>query len=131
MFGNGKDWYTIREFHTPRFDVIVDATYDDDADASFMEPEELEEFQAKGGAFYLVRCRVMLDGDEIGTDCLGSCGYYDINEFQDHRQCGAETRRLRAEGSTAICGSYFSDMIAKAIREARKSIKKTQSVYVR
>ena len=122
---------TIRSFETARFAVIVDATHDDDADMSYMEPDELSEFYAKGGESYLVRVRVMLDGNEIASDYLGGCDYYDIQDFQDHRECGRTNREFAARGERVRCGSYFSDMIRSAIAEARETLRSREPVRVR
>lgn len=54
-----------------------------------------------------------------------------MDEFQDHRRCGAENRRLAAQGVAGRCGSYFAEMIREACREARERIIAMRAVRVR
>lgn len=123
---------TIRTFKTNRFSVVVDALYDDDVDLSFDDTGELlEKLQSGEYTAFAVRARVLLDGSEVASDYLGGCIYADIAEFQDHRQCAAQTRKLRADGSNAVVGSYFAEMVHNVISEARRNIAKLQSVHVR
>ena len=114
----------LREFRTAQFRVVADWTEDYDADLSFDETDETRRNLESGKwVCMLVRVRVLHSRlGEIGTDYLGSCIYTTPEAFMDHRECGAETRKLRAEGSDAVCGSYFADMIREAISEARKAV---------
>ena len=120
---------TIREFQTAHFRVIIDAIDESDPDLSFDETGEvLEKVDSGEYTVFCARARVIHDTlGELATDYLGNCIYSDIADFQDHRQCAAETRKLRAEGSNAICGSYFADMIGEVCREARKRIQELQT----
>lgn len=122
---------TIRSFETARFAVIVDATYDDYADMSYMDADEFSEFCGKGGASYLVRVRVMLDGVEIASNYLGGCDYYNIHDFQDHRECGRTNREFAARGERGRCGSYFADMIRRTIADARQTLRSREPVRIR
>ncbi len=120
---------TIREFQTAHFRVIIDAIDESDPDLSFDETGEvLEKVDSGEYTVFCARARVIHDTlGELATEYLGNCIYSDIADFQDHRKCGAETRKLRAEGSNAICGSYFADMIGEVCREARKRIQELQA----
>jgi hypothetical protein len=115
---------TIRTFRTANFRVIVDALEDYDADLSWDDTGEvLAKLQSGEFICFTVRARVIHDElGEVASDYLGGCIYSSIDEFQDHRECGAQTRKLRAEGSDAICGSYFADMIGEVCRAARKRL---------
>ena len=124
---------TIREFKTAHFTVIMDAVEDYDMDLSWDETGEVLQ-KLKTGEYigFAARCRVIHDKlGEIGIDYLGGCIYSTIAEFQDHRECKAQTRKNREAGRAAICGSYFSDMIASAISEARTAINTAQHIYIR
>jgi hypothetical protein len=124
---------TIREFKTRNFRVIVDAIEDYDADLSWDETGEVREKLENGDLMaFTARARVIhADLGEIGSDYLGGCIYESPEAFMDHMECAKYTRKLRAEGSDAICGSYFSDMVHEAIREARQSLSKAKSIKVR
>ena len=128
---------TIREFQTAHFRIIIDAIEEDAPDLSFDETGEvLEKVDSGEYTVFCARARVIHDTlGELASDYLGNCIYSDISKFEDHRQCAAETRRLHSEGSNAVCGSYFADMIGEVCREARKRIQelKTEaaSIYVR
>ena len=102
---------TIREFRTANIRVIVDAIEEYDVDLSWDETGEvLAKLESGEYISFCARARVIHDEHgEIASDYLGGCIYSDVSEFEDHRQCAAETRRLRSEGRNAICGSYFAD----------------------
>lgn len=124
---------TIREFKTDQFHVIVDALEDYDIDLSFDETGEVREKLESGEYIgFCARVRVLHETlGEVSSDYLGGCIYASLEEFEDHRECGKETRGLRAKGSSAVCGSYFADMVREAISNARKAIKGAQTIYVR
>lgn len=127
---------TIREFRTKHLHIIVDAIPDDSClDDLHSEPDQQAEIAEKldSGEWQLftVRARAFANGSEIASDYLGGCIYADISEFQDHRQCAAQTRKLRAAGSDAIVGSYFSDMVRQVCHDARAELRKLQSIRVR
>ena len=123
----------IRTFKTAHFTVRVSAEFDPDPDFEFEGGEEAQEKVESGEWTVFTACvRVIHDGlGKIGEDYLGGCIYSDIAKFEDHRECAAETRKLRAEGSQAMVGSYFADMIAEAIREARETLRAAKGIYVR
>jgi hypothetical protein len=124
---------TIREFQTRNFRVVVEAVEDPYVDVSWDETGETQAKLASGEWQYFgVQATVFHRHlGEISRDFLGGCIYADPAEFQDHRQCGAQTRALRAQGSAAICGSYFSDMVRTVCREARQALLAARSVRVR
>ncbi len=112
---------TIRTFRTANFDVTIDALEDYDLDLSWDDTGEvLAKLQSGEYVAFCVRARVTHpEFGELATDYLGGCIYASPAEFQDHRECGKHTRELRAKGSNAVCGSYFSDMVKNVCREAR------------
>lgn len=123
---------TIREFKTRNFTVRVDADYDYDTDLSFDDDGSVRRDLESGKLVsFQVSAKVYLRGNEIAADYLGGCIYKSIEEFQDHRECGKQTRELRAKGSNAIVGSYFADMIHTVIEEARKALADMQSIRIR
>jgi hypothetical protein len=126
----------IRTFKTAHFTVRVSAEVDLDADWGAFDFEGGEEARDKveSGEWTLFTACVRVIHDQlgkIGEDYLGGCIYSDIAEFEDHRECAAETRKLRAAGSQAMVGSYFAGMIAEAIKEARQTLRAAKGIYVR
>ena len=113
----------IREFRTANFRVVVDAIDDDDADLSWDEDGSTRAGLNSGAlVLFCARARVFYRGTEIAADYLGGCVYKSLADFQDHRKCASYTRELRANGGAAVCGSYFADMIAEVISEARREL---------
>lgn len=114
----------IREFKTANFTVRVEALPEDDLDLSWDESGEVRAKLESGEfvAFCAKASVIFRDHYELATDYLGQCIYDDPANFQDHRECAAETRRLRAEfgRDNIVCGSYFSDMVSEVIRQARE-----------
>ena len=108
-------------FKTKNFRVTMFTEPDDDLDLSWDEDGstarglESGEFEA-----FCVKCVVYCQGHEVGSDTLCGCIYRSFAEFMDHRGC-------RPKGY----GSYFTDMIREAIREARKHLAELQSVRMR
>lgn len=98
-FGN------IRTFETRNFRVSVDAYEDEDTDLSFDETGRVCE-QLKRGELIAFSVDVTVThkptGIELGTDSLGGCIYKSIEEFQDHRKCGVQRRRIRRNGRFQI-----------------------------
>lgn len=122
----------IREFRIGNVQVIVDALPEDDLDLSWDDTGEIRENLESGRyVAFVARARAFYDGHELASDYLGGCIYESLEAFQDHRECGAATRKLRADGSNAICGSYFADMVRSVCQDARKELRKLQGVKVR
>lgn len=123
---------TIREFKTRHFTVCVDALEDYDVDLSFDDTGEVRKQLERGDLIcFTARATVYYLGTELATDYLGGCIYESLADFMDHKECGAQTRKLRAEGSNAVCGSYFADMVKSVCEEARTEIAKMQTIKVR
>lgn len=95
---------TIREWKTQNFHVIVDAVEETDIDLSWDEDGSTREGLEDGSLIvFCARARVFLRGLEIGSDYLGQCIYKSLEEFQDHRECAAHTRKLwKREGKFNI-----------------------------
>lgn len=122
----------IRTFHAGRFTVSVDAFADYDVDLSFDDTGEvLRDLESGKLCAFSVCAKVSLDGNEIASDWLGGCIYRDPAEFEDHRQCAAQNRKFTESGQSCRCGSYFADMVRNVCSEARKEVKRMQSVKVR
>lgn len=123
---------TIRKFKTANFTVIVDAIEEISPDLSWDEDGSQQEGIESGKyILFCARARVFYNGLELASDYLGNCIYESLTRFQDHKECAAYTRKLRAEGSNAICGSYFSDMVKTVCTDARTEFNKLQSVKLR
>jgi hypothetical protein len=124
---------TIRRFQTPHFLVIVDALPEDTPVDVDDDGETAAKVDSGEYVHFIARARVIHrdTGAELASDYLGGCIYAQLADFQDHRQCAAYTRKLRAEGSDAVCGSYFADMVHEVITEAREALTAIQGVRVR
>lgn len=86
---------TIREFKTRHFRVIVDAIEESDLDLSFDDSGETARQLDNGSLIaFCARVRVLTDGLEIGSDYLGNCIYKSLADFEDHRECGRQNRRM-------------------------------------
>lgn len=125
----------IRVFRTAQFRVIVDALPDDDLDLSWDEDGNVARDIDDGDVIaFCARVRVMHDEyGELASDYLGGCIYTSLRAFMDHRECGAENKRLAAIGAKARCGSYFADMVKGTCEAARDRLSKLQTlkVYIR
>lgn len=126
---------TIRVFETANFRVEVDALEDFDTDLSFDEDGSIRAGLESGSLVaFTARAQVIHKetGAVLASDFLGGCIYQSIEEFEDHRECAACQRRLRAErGDNVIVGSYFSDMVRMVCREARGQLAALQRINVR
>lgn len=122
----------IREFKLGKVHLIVDALPDDDVDLSWDETGEVRaRLQSGEYVCFIARARLFYDGVKLADDYLGGCIYADPAEFQDHRQCGAETRRLRESGNPVAYGSYFAGMVRGVCRAGRAKLRKLQGAKVR
>lgn len=123
---------TIREFRTRQFTVIIDAIEDDAPDLSFDNTGEVRAGLESGRyVIFTARARAFHLGVELASDYLGGCIYESLDAFQDHKECGAQTRKLRAEGNAAVVGSYFAGMVSEVCRTARKALCGMRTVKVR
>lgn len=123
---------TIREFRTKNLRIVVDACVENDLDLSWDDTGETREGLESGKYIaFVARARAFYNGFEVASDYLGGCIYESLDAFMDHRQCAVETRRLSKQGSNAVCGSYFSDMVSNVCEQARKELCNLKSVRVR
>lgn len=124
---------TIRKFRTAQFTVIVDAIEEDSPDISFDETNETRDKINSGEwMIFCARARVIHDTlGELASDYLGNTIHGSIDEFMDHKECGAKNRQLAAAGHAGRCGSYFADMVKTVCRDARKAIKGAHAIKVR
>jgi hypothetical protein len=124
---------TIREFKTRNFRVIVDAVEDDDLDLSWDDTGEIREKLENGELMnFSVRARVFhKELGELSADYLGGCIYESPADFMDHMECAEQTRKLREQGSDAVCGSYFADMVRQSVKDARKALIAAKGIKVR
>lgn len=123
---------TMRTFKTKNFTVIADAIEEDSPDFSFDDTgETFKKVESGEWLCFTARVRVLFHGREIVTDYLGNCIYESLEKFMDHKECGKQNRDYAAQGKEGRCGSYFSDMIHRAIAEARKGLKEAQAITVR
>lgn len=85
----------IREFKTENFHVVVDALEEQDLDLSWDESgETLKGLQNGSLVAFCARARVLFRGLEVASDYLGNCIYKSLEDFADHRECAAYTRKL-------------------------------------
>lgn len=85
---------TIREWKTENFHVIIDAVEEECPDLSWADEETLHRLEIGSLVNFTARARVFLRGKEIASDYLGNCIYKSLDDFQDHKECAAETRKL-------------------------------------
>lgn len=105
-------WTTIRLFNTAKFSVVLECAPEDYPDTSWMDSECLEKIESGELQNVTFRVRVLLDGIEVGADCLGNSVYADPTDFaREH---------IGIAGTGA--GAYFPDMVAAAIAEAREHL---------
>lgn len=105
---------------------------EDDLDLSFDEDgSTLKGLQSGELMAFVARVRVFFNGNEVGSDYLGGCIYKSLEDFMDHKECGEQNRAYEAAGDPGRCGSHFSQMIATAVADARKTILEQQAVYIR
>ncbi len=113
---------TLWTRETRNFSVTLSCEPDNDCDLSWDETGETRD-KLQSGEWTCYAFTVTVhgpDGEELGVDYLGGSIHADPREFIDHRECGRCKRELAAKGDKARRGSYFSDMVAGACREARK-----------
>lgn len=114
----------MREFVTPNYRVRITAETEYDLDLSWDETDRTQK-QLESGDLIAFCAHVQVthrpSGAVLGNDYLGNCIYKSFADFMDHRACGRQNRKWARQGKAGRCGSYFSDMIREAIREARDS----------
>lgn len=113
---------TMRTFTAGRFTVKAMIEPDYDTDLSWDETGETVDKLNSGEWFaFQTKVAVYLDSHEIAADYLGGSIYAEPRDFF------TEHLGMNAKGH----GSYFSDMVREAIREAREYVRQLQPVYVR
>jgi len=91
---------TIWQFRTANFRIAYEVFWDEDGETrDRLERGLLVSFVAKVTVYW--------NGQEVGSDYLGNCIYESAEDFRDH--FGGR-------------GSYFSDMVRNAVREARRNL---------
>lgn len=111
---------TLWSFQTKNFRVTWSIEPDHDCDISFDETSETRDKLASGEwQCFSSKVAVFYDGNEIGADWLGGSIYANPADFRDHIG-------MNSKGH----GSYFSDMVRAACREARAHMLKTRP-YIR
>lgn len=111
-------WETLWTFKTARFTVKwqIEPAYCED-----LSWDETGETKAnlESGLWFCFDSRVVIycDGREVGSDYLGQSIYENPRDFRDHIG-------MNARGH----GSYFSDMVREACREARKTLANTPRI---
>jgi hypothetical protein len=100
--------FKIKNF---RIEWAISPCYD--LDLSWDEDGEVRENLASGlWTAFDSSIRVYFRGEEVGCDCLGQSIYENPEDFRDHFG-------MNGKGH----GSYFSDMVREAIRDARRHFK--------
>ena len=113
-------WQNMWKFKTPHFTVQWDIAPEDDVDISWDDTGEVRE-KLESGVYECFCSRVVVyaDGHEVGCDYLGNSIYENPKDFRDHI------------GARGKYGSYFTDMVACAIDEARKNVAAFKEIRVR
>ena len=113
---------TLRTFKTRNFRVELSWDYETDFDHSWADAETLANLKEGSWTSYQFKVAVYDSaGNELAADHLGDSIHADASEFMDHRECARYNRELAAQGAVGRCGSYFADMVAIAIHDARKA----------
>jgi len=108
------------EFKTAQFRVVWSIYECEDLDLSWVENSSSIRTLIDNGTYTAFDSKVTVyyDNKEIGSDTLGQSIYENPADFRDH---------IGAQGKH---GSYFTDMIAIAIKEARQNMRQTRP-YIR
>lgn len=115
---------------TPNFRIEYRAEPDEYLDLSWDETGEVAA-KIKSGEYvgFVATVRVIFKptGCELAASYLSGCIYENPSDFIDYREVAKETRALRAQGSVAVVGSYFADMVREAVRTARQVFTETHT----
>lgn len=113
---------TLWTFKTRNFTVSLACEPETSPDLSWDDSGEAAE-KIASGEWDCVTFRVAVygpAGEELSADYLGNSIYADVNEF-----------RREHIGARGAHGSYFRDMVANAVKEARGSVQEFQSIRIR
>jgi len=108
------------EFKTKNFKVVWSIDDDDDVDLSFDESGEVQSNIESGlWVAFISEIKVMHNktGLELGATSLGGSIYENPEDFRGHIG-------MKAKGH----GSYFSEMVREAIKEARRTLESLNKV---
>lgn len=99
---------TIWQFRTANFRIAYEVFPEYDLDLSWDEDGETRDRLERGLLVaFVAKVAIYWQGREIAADYLGNCIYENAEDFRDH--FGGK-------------GSYFSDMVRSAVREARRNL---------
>jgi hypothetical protein len=111
------------KFETANFRVVWSITDCEDLDLSWDDTGEVKE-RLESGEYIAFDSEMNViykpTGQEIGASYLGQSIYDNPKDFMDHLGC-------RSKGY----GSYFSDMVRDAIKEARKNVAMYHDINLR
>jgi hypothetical protein len=109
---------TMWEFKTARFNIKWEISPCYDLDLSWDDTGETQD-NINSGLWVAFDSQVIVecDGREIGADYLGQSIYDNPANFRDHIG-------MNGKGY----GSYFSDMVSEAIKQARQTIANTPTL---
>ncbi len=101
---------TIWKFRTRNFTVALMCEDEQDPDLSWADEETLANLESGLWVNYVFAVKVFdSEYNEIGADYLGNSIYENSRYFRDHI------------GARGQWGSYFRDMVSRAIEEARQT----------
>lgn len=112
-------WDTIRAFHTARFSVALQCTYEESPDYDSYDSATRAGIERGDYVSYCFRVVVLCDGREIGADYLGDSLYSDPADFA--REHFGIAPKGRAAGVTYCV--YFPDMVRAAVLDARRALR--------
>lgn len=148
-------WERVWEFNTARFTIVGEVTpCDTDPRDHFEFPEDIEAVESGRVSWFDARVRVLLDGEEVGSDYLGCCAYDTPEElFRHHATLTAELRQLRGKtdrksrlarkqlkecltnnaslNPPVVYCEYGPSMVSEAIEDARKTLARYATVKLR
>jgi hypothetical protein len=122
------NWTTMWEFHTRNLNVKWQVTpCDIDPADSFCDEDDIA--NVRNGTWEWFDSRMVVtfrDGTMLGDDYLGGSAYVNVSDFRDHLGIRAKSREDEHN-----YGSYFSDMVREACRDARKRLAAMDAIKLR
>ena len=130
---------TLWEFETDNFLIKLEISPSECPDTSWMDEEQLAEYESDNLVFFDSTCTVygprreILGQDHLGESCYYSEEAYNGEFVKAHRNKNPMNRncsimRAKKGGNVSIC-HYFPDMVRIAVAEARETIKATMDNY--
>lgn len=150
-----RNYEEVWRFETARFTIVGEVTDEEmSPEEQFSDRRDVEAIRNGEVQWFCARVRVLLDGQEVGSDHLGGCAYHrPLDLFRDHargierlrylrgrtdRKSKNERKRLREMVANNrllkppyIIGFYGPDMVREACRDARKTLARLGSVKLR